>query len=441
MPNVTQFRKLCPRLVYPGPVTGARIRCVTAIAASLVLVSSCASRPDVLTFSGSVARRRRRHRPTADRSVRRRASRLDRRSALHPRRRRCSGTSSTSQWLNAWAADPDVLQLDVVWTPEFAAAGWILPLDALRPRHLRLLSSAARGRPLARPAVCRAVVRRRRDAVLAHRSHATRRPRRSTTLVAGRAGARRRRRGSPTGSCGRAPDTKGSSPVFLEYLTGFGGRILDDAGRVVVDSPAGRAGADRCMRDAIRTSRRLAASGADLAGGADAVCVSERAAPRSCATGRTPPRCCRDPTHSAVAGRFAVAPMPHDAGGESGGGARRRAARDQRATADQPERAWELVAVPDGARTDARARAGAPDSSRPGDRSTTTRGWRRRCRCPPADARAIIEHAVARPVTPVYTRAVRYPPDPPAPRADGSGIAARCARGGGRDARRAGDAG
>src|SRR5262249_55526436 len=27
------------------------------------------------------------------------------------------------QWLNARSVDPDVLQLDVVWTPEFAAAG------------------------------------------------------------------------------------------------------------------------------------------------------------------------------------------------------------------------------------------------------------------------------------------------------------------------------
>ena len=33
------------------------------------------------------------------------------------------------QWLNARAPDPDVLQLDVIWTAEFAGAGWILPLD------------------------------------------------------------------------------------------------------------------------------------------------------------------------------------------------------------------------------------------------------------------------------------------------------------------------
>ena len=37
------------------------------------------------------------------------------------------------QWLNAGASDPDILQLDVIWTPEFAAAGWILPLDQFQP--------------------------------------------------------------------------------------------------------------------------------------------------------------------------------------------------------------------------------------------------------------------------------------------------------------------
>src|SRR5262245_24545445 len=32
------------------------------------------------------------------------------------------------QWLNARSSDPDVLQLDVIWTAEFAGAGWILPI-------------------------------------------------------------------------------------------------------------------------------------------------------------------------------------------------------------------------------------------------------------------------------------------------------------------------
>ena len=37
------------------------------------------------------------------------------------------------QWLNARADDPDILQVDAIWTPEFAAAGWILPLDRYAP--------------------------------------------------------------------------------------------------------------------------------------------------------------------------------------------------------------------------------------------------------------------------------------------------------------------
>src|SRR6059058_4337063 len=37
------------------------------------------------------------------------------------------------QWLNARVGNPDILQLDVVWTPEFAAAGWVLPLNRFGP--------------------------------------------------------------------------------------------------------------------------------------------------------------------------------------------------------------------------------------------------------------------------------------------------------------------
>src|SRR6476469_5089192 len=37
------------------------------------------------------------------------------------------------QWLNAQATNRDILQLDAIWTPEFAAAGWIFPLDQFNP--------------------------------------------------------------------------------------------------------------------------------------------------------------------------------------------------------------------------------------------------------------------------------------------------------------------
>jgi multiple sugar transport system substrate-binding protein len=32
-------------------------------------------------------------------------------------------------WLSSHSADIDVLNLDVIWVPEFAAAGWLLPMD------------------------------------------------------------------------------------------------------------------------------------------------------------------------------------------------------------------------------------------------------------------------------------------------------------------------
>ena len=41
------------------------------------------------------------------------------------------------QWLNARVGNPSILQLDVVWTPEFAAAGWVLPLEKYGPPRLR----------------------------------------------------------------------------------------------------------------------------------------------------------------------------------------------------------------------------------------------------------------------------------------------------------------
>ena len=57
------------------------------------------------------------------------------------------------QWLNARAATPNVLQLDVTSMSEFAAAGWILPLDAFEPGVDDFLP-AALAAPLAPAASC-----------------------------------------------------------------------------------------------------------------------------------------------------------------------------------------------------------------------------------------------------------------------------------------------
>ena len=101
------------------------------------LVWSCAGQTDrgpiIVTFPGSVARRRGGGPAPAARAVHTRSipdirvvqrdtpDAADQRHQLYV------------QWLNAGASDPDILQLDAIWTPEFAAAGWILPLDRFDP--------------------------------------------------------------------------------------------------------------------------------------------------------------------------------------------------------------------------------------------------------------------------------------------------------------------
>ena len=57
------------------------------------------------------------------------------------------------QWLNARASDPDILQVDAIWTPEFAAAGWILPLDRFASDTADFFPVTIDGQPVAGPAL------------------------------------------------------------------------------------------------------------------------------------------------------------------------------------------------------------------------------------------------------------------------------------------------
>ena len=140
------------------------------------------------------------------------------------------------QWLNARAPTPDVLQLDVIWMAEFAAAGWILPLDAFEPRRRRFLSSHDRGRSLERRALCDTVVRRRRASSTGGPISSTRATltRRAATLPL------RLRESDATrfGLVWQGARYEGLVTVFLEHLGAFGGGILDARGRVIVDDPA-----------------------------------------------------------------------------------------------------------------------------------------------------------------------------------------------------------
>ena len=63
------------------------------------------------------------------------------------------------QWLNARASEPDVLQLDVIATPEFAAAGSDPAARPLPPGGRRLLPADDRGESLGGIALRTAVVR------------------------------------------------------------------------------------------------------------------------------------------------------------------------------------------------------------------------------------------------------------------------------------------
>jgi multiple sugar transport system substrate-binding protein len=140
------------------------------------------------------------------------------------------------QWLNAHVPDPDVLQLDIIWTAEFAGAGWILPVDtsALDVDDFvpaALAASRWRGRLYAVPwFVDVGLLYWRTDLLSA--------PPRSLSQL--REAARRSQDTGATrfGLVWQGARYEGLITVFLEHLGALGGGILDAQGRVIVDEPA-----------------------------------------------------------------------------------------------------------------------------------------------------------------------------------------------------------
>jgi multiple sugar transport system substrate-binding protein len=152
------------------------------------------------------------------------------------------------QWLNARAPQPDILQIDVVWTPEFAAAGWLLPLDQFSaplddffPAAIEAnrWNSALFGLPWF---IDVGMLYWRTD--LLDRAPVSFDDLTSAARVAMRNGSVRQ------GLALQAARYEGLVTVFVELLGGFGGRILDDRGVVVVDSEAA-VNALTWLRDAI----------------------------------------------------------------------------------------------------------------------------------------------------------------------------------------------
>lgn len=156
------------------------------------------------------------------------------------------------QWLVARATDPDVLQLDVVWTPEFAAAGWLLPLDDLAPDTAGFFPATIgadrwEGRLYAIPwFVDVGLVYRRTDL-------APRAPERLEDIPLLARATMAAPRGPGAGWVWQGARYEGLVTVYLEILTAFGGRVMDDSGRVVVDD-------DRAVR-ALEFMREAIADG------------------------------------------------------------------------------------------------------------------------------------------------------------------------------------
>ena len=139
------------------------------------------------------------------------------------------------QWLNARVPEPDVLQLDLIWTAEFAAAGWIHPVRSPRAADdffpALVDANTWRGTLYAVPwFVDVGLLYWRTD--LLDGPPASLGALRTAALAATRSGRVR------SGLVWQGARYEGLVTVFLEHLAAFGGGILDRRGSVIVDQPA-----------------------------------------------------------------------------------------------------------------------------------------------------------------------------------------------------------
>jgi multiple sugar transport system substrate-binding protein len=301
------------------------------------------------------------------------------------------------QWLNAHVGQPDVMQLDVIWTPEFAAAGWILPLSRWQPDVADFFPgviAADRWRDTlyALPWWTDAGMLYWRTDLLPHA------PRTMAELAD--ATARARSTAAPIdGLVWQGARYEGLVTVFVEFLGAFGGRIMDDSGRVVVDAPPAVA-ALSFMCDLVRrglvpraamTWHEEEARLAFQSGGA----VLMRNWPYAYTL-------MSDSSASRVAGKYAVAPMPAAQGGAPSAalGGQQLAIN---AYSAHPDAAYRLVAyltAPPQMLERARIAGSFPPRRSLYDEPAldTALG------IPAASARAVLEHATPRPVTPIYSQ-------------------------------------
>jgi multiple sugar transport system substrate-binding protein len=368
-----------------------------ALAAALLIGSGCGAGGRVLTVSGSLVGRE------GD-VLRLQLARFERLNpgvhvALHPTPDAADQRHQLYvQWLNAHAGEPDVLQLDVIWTAEFAAAGWIASLDPFDPPLQAFFPEAATAGRWRRATyalpwfVDVGMLYRRTDLVPA--------PPATLDDLVRDARLARASGSAPFGFVWQGARYEGLVTVFLEYLGAFGGAILDSDGGVVVDSDAA-VSALTFMRDMLGENGivptaaltwqeeqvRLAFQ--------DGQSAFMRNWPYAYAL-------VSDARQSRVAGRVAVSPMPAGPGGRPTaalGGSMLAV----NAFSDQPDAAYRLIEYllqPD--QMIERARLAGQFPSRPA--IYDSEALAHALVVPPAEARSIIEHAVARPVTPLYSQ-------------------------------------
>jgi multiple sugar transport system substrate-binding protein len=333
---------------------------------------------------------------------------LDRFMQLHPdievRLHRVSDDATQRhqlfvQWLNARSGDPDVLELDVVWTSEFAAAGWLLPLKdpsidttAFFPGTIRACRWA--GELYALPWYADVgLLYRRTDLV----------PREPTSLDELAAFARAGMQGKdapPFGIAWMGARYEGLVTVFVEYLGAFGGQIMDDSMRIEVDAPEA-VRALTFMRDQI-DRLKIAPS--------DVLTWHEEETRYAFQNGRAvfmrnwpyAYTAMADVGQSRVVGKYAVSPMPASPGGRPTaalGGAQLAINR----WTEHPEAALALVAFI--AAAEQQLDRAVTIGEFPTRRAVYDEPALRAALAIPAeDARRAVESATPRPVTPLYTQ-------------------------------------
>ena len=305
------------------------------------------------------------------------------------------------QWLNARVGNPSILQLDVIWTPEFAAAGWVLPLTRYSPASSEFFPATIEantwaGKLYALPWFADVgLLYRRTDLV----------PREPKTLeeMVGYARTAMARPGGPHyGIVFQGARYEGLITGFVEYLGAFGGRIIDEKGEVVVNRPEA-VRALEFMRDELYGSRV-----APL----DVLTWHEEEARFAFQNGNAafmrnwpyPVAAMSDSAQSKVAGKFAVSPMPKSATAPNGhstaalGGAQLAI----NAYTESPDAAYKLIAyltAPE--QMLERAQAVGQYPTRPALYDDAR--LKSAIAIPLDDARRAVESATLRPVTPIYT--------------------------------------